>query len=1487
MGKSKTLLFAGLVGLSATLTAQAQTPLPGMPAVKIEKALKQGSAQNPSQLAMMKKKYPLLFQHKMLNTGTLNNGIREVKRFALPRKKPAVKKSALMAEGVSLPMYVNLLGESFSGIYSVTPPSSLAPEQLAAYGSGFFNGGCGIVDNKLTGIYYDTSFAGWGIILEYNYSFDMDTWEVSDRKSLEDYSLMATETAQDPKTGEIFGQFYKSDLSGLEYGVIDYNTLTRTTIGTANTTMAAIGITNDGSAYGIGADGNLYKIDRTDGTETLIGSTGITLTDSEGAFYFQTGEVNPRTNEFYWYSMDADGTGQLYIVNLETAALTPVGAYSGEYANASTVGMMIPNAPAEDLAPAAAENLAANFEGSSLSGNVTFTAPTKTYDGTSDLSGSLDYEVVVNRTDTVKGTTTPGASVSVPVTAQKEGMLSLAVRTKNDVGYSPFVRTSHYVGYDKPVAPTNVKFEMGEGNKATVTWTAPTATVNGGYLGDLTYDVCRISATDTVKVASDLRATTFTETLPEGPMASYTYGVVAKNLSKASDMALSNGLVVGQAIEVPFFDDFLTDINLYTVIDANGDGSTWSWFKGAARYKYNSSNDADDWLITPPIHLQAGKRYDVSFKASANGSSFPERIEAKYGMGNTVEAMTNELAPSTDLTSSKYVQFAKTITAETDGNYYFGFHAISDKDEFYLYVDSVSIDIAPELTAPDSVTNLKAVADPTAALKATVSFTAPSKSIEGKALSTLSSIEVRNGNNVIKTLTDVAPGKEYSVVDETARQGTNAYTVVASNESGRGLKRMVSVYVGQDIPTAPEVSAADHQTSVHLSWLDVDGANGGVVIPDSVTYTIFDVDGDGYIGDALGSVKGENDYDVTYNTTEGDAQNLKMWAVQAATSAGAGSASAASVITGRPYILPFHNSFRNASLEDQFLGIYRSSAAYKWYMLNDSYDGDAGCLGFTSSEVASGYVFTGKISLAGAVNPKLMFFFKSPANLPVTLSVAPQLSDGTTLNPVFTKDLSANADTEWQRVLVDLPASLIDQPYVVLQFQTSASEAMTSDTYLLLDNINVFDPDQKDAGVEVTAPESVKKGQTADLGVKVTNQGLEDINNAHVTLKVNGTTVLDKTIDRKLATLESETIHVAYRTTTLDESSSLNVTAQLADEDDNADNNTATAVVQAISADVEAPNSLTAEGSTPVVLNWKAPESSSAQVTDDFESYEPWSLSYGDWTTIDADGGLAGGLNQSMSYTHQGEQFAFLCWQPSDMFQSGQGLDPHSGTKALAGIYQVDETGQNFVDADNWLITPRLSGKAQTITFWVNNAVGDGYGTETFQVLTSSTNNSQESFTKLGDDYTQGSGTWTEISVNVPEGTNYLAVRQITSADNAFIFMLDDVTYETSSAPVAYNVYRDGALLGQATGLTYTDNTAEVSDATYTYQVTAVYTDGSESAPISTTIVTTIQGLENSGVKNFDVYTLDGIQLLKDAKSLKGIKEGVYIINGVKTVIRK
>ena len=58
-------------------------------------------------------------------------------------------------------------------------------------------------------------------------------------------------------------------------------------------------------------------------------------------------------------------------------------------------------------------------------------------------------------------------------------------------------------------------------------------------------------------------------------------------------------------------------------------------------------------------------------------------------------------------------------------------------------------------------------------------------------------------------------------------------------------------------------------------------------------------------------------------------------------------------------------------------------------------------------------------------------------------------------------------------------------------------------------------------------------------------------------------------------------------------------------------------------------------------------------------------------------------------------------WQPGDLYGSGQGLDPHSGTKALVAVYQTDQTGKTYVKADNWLISPPLSGKAQKIRFYV------------------------------------------------------------------------------------------------------------------------------------------------------------------------------------------
>ena len=63
----------------------------------------------------------------------------------------------------------------------------------------------------------------------------------------------------------------------------------------------------------------------------------------------------------------------------------------------------------------------------------------------------------------------------------------------------------------------------------------------------------------------------------------------------------------------PYSNDFGSSTlwNWWEVINANNDGSTYTWTlsSNTARYRYNSSKAADDWLVTAPITLEAGKTY--------------------------------------------------------------------------------------------------------------------------------------------------------------------------------------------------------------------------------------------------------------------------------------------------------------------------------------------------------------------------------------------------------------------------------------------------------------------------------------------------------------------------------------------------------------------------------------------------------------------------------------------------------------------------------------------------------------------------------------------------------------------------------------------------------------------------------------------------------------------------------------------------------------
>ena len=113
-------------------------------------------------------------------------------------------------------------------------------------------------------------------------------------------------------------------------------------------------------------------------------------------------------------------------------------------------------------------------------------------------------------------------------------------------------------------------------------------------------------------------------------------------------------------------------------------------------------------------------------------SAYPERIEVKYGTTNTVEGMTGVALQPTDLLNEEYVEFSGEMKAAEDGNLYVGCHVgellyyyvvalyferdvtrnISDKFQFYLHLDDISVSAGIASTTPDAVADYTVLVGP-------------------------------------------------------------------------------------------------------------------------------------------------------------------------------------------------------------------------------------------------------------------------------------------------------------------------------------------------------------------------------------------------------------------------------------------------------------------------------------------------------------------------------------------------------------------------------------------------------------------------------------------------------------------------------------------------------------------------------------------------------------------------------------------------------
>ena len=213
---------------------------------------------------------------------------------------------------------------------------------------------------------------------------------------------------------------------------------------------------------------------------------------------------------------------------------------------------------------------------------------------------------------------------------------------------------------------------------------------------------------------------------------------------------------------------------------------------------------------------------------------------------------------------------------------------------------------------------------------------------------------------------------------EKKSQGGGNLKPFAGVKISRVTTERVAADTDTDRPGTPlDVFAQDNVTSVEFTWKDTDkGVNGGYVDKTSLSHNIYTFENIyGNITKTLIAETGvgEESYTLNMRTNEGK-QELKDFGVSAVNATGESNvAMAPSIIVGAPYELPFEESFKNGKLDNPMWWARSNGASEFTMMTEDSSDGNGCILYESNSSDDYGVMGTGKLTLAGAIHPKLEF----------------------------------------------------------------------------------------------------------------------------------------------------------------------------------------------------------------------------------------------------------------------------------------------------------------------------------------------------------------------------------------------------------------------------------------------------------------------------------------------------------------------------------
>ncbi|MCM1006305.1 MAG: choice-of-anchor J domain-containing protein [Prevotella sp.] len=1052
-----------------------------------------------------------------------------------------------------------------------------------------------------------------------------------------------------------------------------------------------------------------------------------------------------------------------------------------------------------------------------------------------------------------------------------------------------------------PAAVENlsVKFNQEDPTKATLSFNVPTKSIAG-------IDLTEVTRVDVYK-DSELLASIDNPT----PGALETFDIEAK---MGEQIIYKIVPVLGETegvptelpvciLVAPYENDFKAMKNAvgYTIIDNDRNGFTWNIYNGAIR-AYATDNSLDEWLIAPPMHLEGGYFYKVQYTTSLedddNGTS-NTTVTLFVGDDPSIENLTRVAVPeyAPTMGANSMVLLKDYVWIEETGEYYFAWHAKGNRT---LWVDNFSVSDKINKNVPDKALDLKIVPDKLGAMQGEVSFTSPTQTLKGDPLyGNIDYVVYRDGAPVYSVTT--TPNKHISFTDKGMTEGVHLYSVYPTNTYGLGREAEDVAFFGVNRPTVPEnfqVRETDTYGTVLLTWdapsTDYDGFP---INPDLIEYEIFTYNP--YAGEGepmeVSIAKGIKAFSYTHLAKKPtDPQEFIRYGIRARTTKGGSQGLLAQywINVGEPYALPLKESFK--SLKPKVALMQQNIDGYAaWgYSIDDgtgvtNFDDDNGMalmeVMFADSEAR---LFTGKVRISGE-NPVLTLYLYNNKNLGEDTNIFTiEAGNPRDWSTVESKTVNEWADGRegWQKIRVDL--SNYKDEVIHLAFRAKAVKY----TFTHMDAISIGEAGMDDLTLtQVDAPRRVNPGEEFEMKATVKNNGLSDAD--IYTLRMYREGQLLKSISG--VNIKPDEVKTFTFTDEIDKNDDDNVyhytfDVRYSPDCDLADNTRSNIQVSVRPSDyLPKVEELTATVNdvNNITLSWKAPElqTEAKEIVDGAETYAAWEGAdyiQGDWENIDQDKGsiLYGVGLETLPIAQRAKEGWFImdtsCPEMKALNKefNFEFYNAHSGTQCFAapGLYDREAI------CNDWLISPELSGEAQTVKFWVRNC-HPSYS-EAFIFCTSEATSNIRDFNEVGS---AGYGTlttdWQEFSYDVPAGTKYFAIRHVSMA--GFYMMVDDITFTPAGSErlnlEGFKVYHNGSLLETVGKDAVSYSHSNVEDGAHNYAVAAKYDKGESADATASVSVSSLGGIYIDGPQ---VYGLKGTIAVSNAE---GMAVNVYSADGV------